>query len=58
MLVRDSRRKGAFVQRNIRRRTFMTTLAMLSVPLFAFARDGNWNTPQDKEKEREKQKEK
>jgi hypothetical protein len=50
--------EGGFVQRNISRRAFATSLAMLSVPLSAFARDGSWNTPQDKEKEREKQKEK
>jgi hypothetical protein len=56
--VARSTQKGDFVQRNISRRAFATSLAMLSVPLSALARDGNWNTPQDKEKERDKEKEK
>ena len=51
-------RKGAFVQSNIRRRAFMTTLAMLGVPLFAIARDGNGDTQKDKDREKEKEKNK
>ena len=51
-------RKGAFVQSNIRRRAFLTTLAMLGVPLFAIARDGNADTQKDKDREKEKEKNK
>jgi len=55
--VADQSRKEAFVQRNIRRRTFMTTLAMLSVPLCSFASEGHGDTQKDKDKEKEKNKE-
>ena len=46
------------MQSNIRRRAFMTTLAMLGVPLFAIARHGNGDTQKDKDREKEKEKNK